>query len=72
MNHYEEFVNYIYGIIKLDCEDMDAIYKDHIIKMFGVYGFNALHVAKLIEGCGMVNGRELYVLCDKPNKDIHM
>lgn len=65
IDHYKQFANYIYDIIKLDCEGMDAIYKDYIIEMFGVYGFNALHVAKLIEGCGVVNGRELYVLCVK-------
>lgn len=68
MSYGEAFVDYMYDIIKLDCEDLDAIYKDHIIHMFGVYGFNALHVAGLIESCGSVNGRDLYVLCDKPVK----
>lgn len=67
MNAYEPFVSYIYDILKLDCEGMDAIYKDHIIQMFGVYGFNALHVNRLIEGCGSINGRELYTLCPKTN-----
>lgn len=69
MAKYEEFVDYVYGILKLDCEDLDAIYKDHIIHMIGVYGFNALHVKHLIESCGSVNGRELYVLCSPTKLD---
>lgn len=68
MNNYDKFVDYVYGIVKLDCEDLDAIYKDHLINMIGVYGFNALHVNNLIESCGSVNGRELYVLCS-PTKN---
>lgn len=60
-----EFAEYIYGILKLDCQGMDAIYGDHIKRMFGVYGFNALLVEGFLEGCGSVNGRQLYVLCDK-------
>lgn len=59
------YVDYVYDIVKSDCEGMDAIYKDYIIQMVGVYGFNDLYKHKLIEGCGSVNGRALYVLCDK-------
>lgn len=64
MSTYNTFVKYVYDIVKLDCEGMDAIYGDHIKDMFGVYGLNALHVNRLIEGCGSVNGRQLYVLCE--------
>ena len=64
------YVDYVYDIVRLDTEDMDAIYKDYIIQMVGVYGFNALYEAKLIEGCGVINGRSLYTLCAKaPVKD---
>lgn len=59
------YVDYVYDIVRLDCEGMDAIYKDYIIQMVGVYGFNALREHKLLEGCGVVSGRQLYVLCDK-------
>lgn len=59
------YVDYVYDIVKSDCEGMDAIYKDYIIQMVGVYGFNALHEANLIEGCGVINGRRLFVLCEK-------
>ena len=59
------YVDYVYDIVKSDCEGMDSIYKDYIIKMVGVYGFNALYEANLIEGCGVINGRRLFVLCEK-------
>ena len=60
-----KYVDYVYDIVKSDCEDMDSIYKDYIKQMVGVYGLNALIEHKLIESCGVVNGRQLYVLCDK-------
>ena len=59
------YVDYVYDIVRLDCLEMDAIYKDYIKQMVGVYGFNALLEARLIESCGVVNGRQLYVLCEK-------
>lgn len=62
-----EYVDYVYDIVRFDCEGMDSIYKDYIIQMVGVYGFNALYEAKLLEGCGVINGRRLFVLCDKKN-----
>ena len=57
------YVDYVYDIVRLDCEGMDAIYKDYIIQMVGVYGFNALLQNKLIEGCGEIHGRQLFTLC---------
>ena len=59
------YLNYIYELVKLDTMGMDAVYKDYIIKLVGERGFEALHEAKLIEGCGSVNLRELYVICEK-------
>lgn len=61
------YVDYVYDIVRLDCEDMDAIYSDYIKQMVGVYGLNALIEEKLIESCGVINGRQLYVLCKKPD-----
>ena len=63
--HSRKYANYVYDIVKLDTMGMDAIYKDYIKQTVGVYGLNALIEHKLIEGCGVVNGRQLYVLCDK-------
>lgn len=59
------YVDYVYGIMKHESYNLDSIYKDYIIYNVGVFGFNALHEYKLIESCGVVNGRQLYVLCDK-------
>lgn len=61
----KRYVDYVYDIVKFDREGMDAIYADYILKLVGERGFTALHVAGLIEGCGVVNGRQLYVLCEK-------
>ena len=59
------YVDYVYDIVRLDCEGMDSIYKDYILAMVGVCGFNALIEHKLLESCGVINGRRLFVLCDK-------
>ena len=62
------YVDYVYDIVRLDCLEMDAIYSDYIKQMVGVYGLNALIDAKLIESCGVINGRQLYALCKKIEK----
>lgn len=64
------YVDYVYDIVRLDCEDMDAIYADYIKQMVGVYGLNALLESKLIESCGVINGRQLYVLCERKDKPV--
>ena len=63
-----KYVDYVYDIVRLDTIGLDAIYKDYIIQMVGVYGFNALFDARLIEMCGYNRERQLYVLLDK--KDV--
>ena len=62
---YDQYVEYVYNIVKYDTEGMDSIYADYIKQMVGVYGLNALIEHKLVESCGVVNGRKLYVLCEK-------
>lgn len=57
-----DYVDYVYNIIFLDTLDMDAIYKDFILREVGTYGFNALYENRLLESCGIINGRQLYVL----------
>ena len=59
------YVDYVYDIIRLDMDGLDAVYKDYILREVGTYGFNALVENKLLESCGTVNGRQLYVLCEK-------
>lgn len=60
-----KYVDYVYDIVRSNTEGMDAIYKDYIVHLVGFHGFNALYENRLLEGCGSVNLRELYVLCDK-------
>lgn len=64
------YVDYVYDIVRLDCLEMDAIYSDYIKQMVGVYGLNALIEHKLIESCGVINGRQLYTLCKRVDKSI--
>lgn len=54
----------VYSIVKECTEGMDAIYEDYIIRLVGIHGLNALIENKLIEGCGVIEGRPLYVLCE--------
>ena len=61
----ETYIGHIYSLVQLETNGMDAIYSDYIKKLVGVFGFNALLDCKLLESCGIVNGRHLYVLCDK-------
>lgn len=60
-----EYVDRVYEIVAMECEGMDAIYKDYILQLVGVFGFNELYGHRLIEGCGVINGRQLYALCKK-------
>lgn len=59
------YVERVYEIVKGECAGLDSIYEDYIIKLVGEYGLEALRQHNLIEGCGILNGRKLYVLCDK-------
>ena len=59
----EPYIAHIYSVVQLETSEMDTIYSDYIKKLVGVFGFNALLECKLLESCGVVNGRKLYVLC---------
>lgn len=61
----KEFVDYVYNVIKLDCDKMDAIYEDYIKSLVGAYGLEALLNRHLLESCGVMNGRQLYVLKER-------
>lgn len=60
--NYEEFKVAVYEIIKKDCEGLDSIYEDYIVSLVGKYGLDALKAYGKLEACGVVNGRQLYVL----------
>lgn len=62
------YADYCYDIIKSECEGLDAIYEDYIIRYIGTFGLRALKYNKLIENCGCIHGRNLYVLCEKESQ----
>lgn len=62
MKTYAELVYYI---VEKECEGLDSIYEDYIISLVGSIGLNYLKEYKYIETCGVVNSRQLYVLCKK-------
>lgn len=59
------YADYVYAIVKENSKGLDSIYEDYICSLVGIHGLNALIEAKLLETCGVINGRPLYVLCDK-------
>lgn len=59
------YADYVYEIIKNESRNLDAIYQDYILYMVGAMGMQALVENNLVESCGVMNGRLLYVLCDK-------
>ena len=63
------FVDLVYETVRFETLGLDSIYKDYIINLVGITGLNALIEHKLVEGCGIVNGRKLYVLCDRERKE---
>lgn len=58
------FTKHVYNIVKTESNGLDSIYGDYIKHLVGVFGFNALLGAKLLESCGVVNGRQLYTLVE--------
>lgn len=59
------YVDHIYDIVSRECKGVDAIYEDYIIYLVGGKGLKALIENRLVETCGVINGRQLYTLCDK-------
>lgn len=53
----------IYQVVKEESIGFDAIYEDYILELVGAEGLMVLKESKLVETCGVVNGRQLYVLC---------
>lgn len=63
-----KYADYVYEIVKNEGRNWDALYQDFILEMVGVCGMEALLENKLIETCGVVNGRQLFVLCETESK----
>lgn len=58
-------VDRAYKTVNDVCDNFDAIYEDYIIYLVGYEGLHLLQKNRLVETCGVVNGRQLYVLCEK-------
>ena len=55
----------IYETVKNGSTGFDAIYENYITELVGVDGLEILRKNRLIETCGIINGRQLYVLVQK-------
>lgn len=55
----------IYETVRNGSTGFDAIYENYIVELVGVDGLEILRRNRLIETCGIVNGRQLYVLVQK-------
>lgn len=64
-NYLGTYVDHIYEIVKNDTLGLDSVYGGYIKQMVGLYGLNSLIEHKLVESCGVINGRRLYVLVDR-------
>lgn len=64
-----EMVKGLYDIVKRSCDGLDSIYEDYLIGLIGIHGVYHLKEAKLLETCGVVNGGQLYVLCELKGED---
>lgn len=68
MNENKTYVDYVYEIVKEECEHIDAIYHEYIVRLVGTHGLYALLNNKLLETCGVVAGKQLYTLIEKGEK----
>ncbi len=59
------YIDHIYEVIVRESDGLDALYENYIVHLVGYSGLNDLKQYKLIETCGVVNGMQLYTICDK-------
>lgn len=65
-------LDYIYNVVRRGSDGIDAIYEEYIIDLVGLDGITMLIENKLLETCGVINGRQLYTLIKKgdPEKEL--
>ena len=61
-------INDIYEVILEEFAGLDAVYEDAIIELIGTYGLNLLIQHRLLESCGVINERQLYVINNADKK----
>lgn len=59
----------IYEYLKDRCEGLDIIYEETILALVGSYGLVVLKDAKLLKTYDVLNGRQVYALCDMEGED---
>lgn len=59
------YASVAYDVIEGEMEGFDAVYEDFVVNLVGTFGLNTLRMYRLIESCGVLNGRQLYVLTKK-------
>ena len=59
------YADYVYEIVKHELDGFEAIYEDYIINLVGYAGLTELRSNTLLEACGAIAGRQLYVLVNK-------
>lgn len=53
----------IYDFVREETAGLDSFYEDYLVDLVGWLGVGVLVENQLIESCGVINGRRLYVLC---------
>lgn len=64
------YAEHVYEIVKAEMVSMDAVYEDYIQYLVGVAGLTELRSNGLLEPCGVIEGRQLYALCDKRKEKV--
>lgn len=59
-----EYLDVVYYTVRDEFKGFDSVYEDAITELVGTHGLNALKEAKVLETCGVINGRQLYTLLD--------
>lgn len=54
----------VYNTVVEVFDDLDTIYEDYLIYLVGFEGLYTLQENHLIKGCDVVNGRQVYALCE--------
>jgi hypothetical protein len=57
-----KYADRVHDELARECEGLDAVYEDYIIRLVGEEGFEALRDAKILTSCGSINGRNLYTI----------
>lgn len=66
MSNHPSYIRQLYKI--LEKEELESMYEDYIVHLIGMTGLNALLEERLLETCGVINGRQLYVLWKPEHK----